>query len=155
MIAHFRSVEVCHTVPMADMTMTEAERDQFLADVRVGVLAIEHPGHGPLALPIWYQWADGKVVISMSGTSLKARLLRAAGRATMTVQTETPPYKYVSVEGPVEVVSEHGDGLALASRYLGPELGKWYADNNPSDDDTVLVYLTPEKWRTCDFGKGM
>ena len=155
MIAHFETVAVCHTVPMADMTMTEAERDQFLADVRVGVLAIEHPGHGPLALPIWYQWADGKVVISMSGTSLKARLLRAAGCATMTVQTETPPYRYVSVEGPVEVVSEAGDGLSLASRYLGPEMGKWYADNNPSTDDTVLVYLTPEKWRTCDFGKGM
>lgn len=137
------------------MTMTEAERDQFLADVRVGVLAIEHPGHGPLALPIWYQWADGQVIISMSGTSLKARLLRAAGRATMTVQTETPPYQYVSVEGPVEVVSEPGDGLSLASRYLGPELGTWYAANNPSNDDTVLVRLTPEKWRTCDFGKGM
>jgi len=140
---------------MADMTMTEAERGAFLGDVRVGVLAIEHPGHGPLALPIWYQWSDGEVVISMSGTSLKARLLRAAGRATMTVQTETPPYKYVSVEGPVAVVAEPGEGLALATRYLGPEMAKWYADNNPSDADTVLVHLTPEKWRTCDFGKGM
>lgn len=140
---------------MADMTMTETERDQFLAAVRVGILAIEHPGHGPLALPIWYQWEGGQVLIGMAGASLKARLLRAAGRATMTVQTEAAPYKYVSVEGPVDVAAESRDNLAMATRYLGPELGQWYADNNPSTADTVLVRLTPEKWRTCDFGKGM
>ena len=140
---------------MADMTMTETERSEFLAAVRVGVLAIEHPGHGPLALPIWYQWEDGQVLIGMDGSSLKARLLRAAGRATMTVQTEAPPYQYVSVEGPVTVGAEARDNLAMATRYLGPELGQWYADNNPSTADSVIARLTPEKWRTCDFGKGM
>ncbi len=140
---------------MADMTMTDSERSDFLAAVRVGVLAIDHPGHGPLALPIWYQWEAGQVLIGMDGTSLKARLLRAAGRATMTVQTEAAPYQYVSVEGPVTVTAESRDNLAMATRYLGPELGQWYADNNPSTADTVLVRLSPEKWRTCDFGKGM
>jgi len=140
---------------MTDLSMTEVERSEFLAAVRVGVLAIDHPGHGPLALPIWYQWNNGVVVISMDGSSLKARLLRAAGRATMTVQDEAPPYSYVSVEGPVVVTGEMGDVLAMATRYLGAELGKWYADTNPSTADTVLVRLTPEKWRTCDFGKGM
>jgi len=122
------------------MDMTETERDQFLAAVRVGILAIDHPGHGPLALPIWYHWQDGQVLISMDGSSLKA---------------QAPPYQYVSVEGPVEVVAETLDNLALATRYLGPELGKWYADTNPSTADTVVVHLTPQKWRTCDFGKGM
>jgi len=140
---------------MTDLSMTEVERSEFLAAVRVGVLAIDHAGHGPLALPIWYQWDNGVVVISMDGSSLKARLLRAAGRATMTVQDEAPPYGYVSVEGPVVVASEMGDVLAMATRDLGAELGKWYADSNPSTADTVLVRLTPEKWRTCDFGKGM
>jgi nitroimidazol reductase NimA-like FMN-containing flavoprotein (pyridoxamine 5'-phosphate oxidase superfamily) len=138
---------------MADMTMTPDERDAFLAEVHVGVLAIDHPGHGPLALPIWYQWEDGQVLIGMDGESLKARLLRAAGRATMTVQTESPPYKYVSVEGPVVVAPEQRDDLAMASRYLGPELGAWYAENNPSTARSVVVRLTPETWRTCDFGK--
>ncbi len=133
--------------------MTNDEREAFMAEVHVGVLAIDHPGHGPLALPIWYQWEDGQVLIGMDGGSLKARLLTAAGRATMTVQTEAPPYKYASVEGPVSIEHEQRDDLEMASRYLGPELGAWYAQNNPSTSQSVVVRLTPEKWRTCDFAK--
>ena len=86
--------------------MSDTEAADFLADVHVGILAIEHEGHGPLALPIWYQYEDGDVIIGMGGGSLKAKLLRAAGRATLTVQTETAPYRYVSVEGPVTVAAE-------------------------------------------------
>jgi nitroimidazol reductase NimA-like FMN-containing flavoprotein (pyridoxamine 5'-phosphate oxidase superfamily) len=138
-----------------DMTMTDSERDEFLADVHVGILAIARNDKGPLALPIWYQYEDGAVIIGMGGNSLKAKLLRAAGRATMTVQTEAPPYKYVSVEGPVELLNEQRDDFEMASRYLGPELGRWYADNNPSTSESVIAKLMPERWITCDFGKGM
>ena len=138
-----------------DMTMTDAERDAFMADVHVGILAIARQDKGPLALPIWYQYEDGAVVIGMSGNSLKAKLLRAAGRATMTVQTEAPPYKYVSVEGPVEILQEQRDDFEMASRYLGAEMGRWYADNNPSTSESVIAKLTPERWNTCDFGKAM
>lgn len=131
--------------------MTPDSAAAFLADVHVGILAIEHEGHGPLALPIWYQFEDGDVVITMGGDSMKARLLRAAGRATMTVQTETPPYQYVSVEGPVTLVEERRDDRSMATRYLGEELGRWYAENNPSTPSSVTVRLTPERWRSADF----
>jgi len=137
------------------MDMTESERDEFLADLHVGILAIARKDKGPLALPIWYQYEDGDVVIHMDGSSVKAKLLRATGRATMTVQTEAPPYKYVSVEGPVVVQAEERDDLAMAVRYLGPEFGRWYVDNNPSTDESVVARLTPERWLTCDFAKGM
>ncbi len=140
---------------MADMDMTVDEREAFLAEVHVGVLAIARDGKGPLALPIWYQYDDGDVIIGMDGNSVKAKLLRAAGRATMTVQTEAPPYKYVMVEGPVVIENTQRDNLAMATRYLGPEFGAWYADNNPTTDESVIARLSPERWITCDFGKGM
>ncbi len=138
---------------MAIGSMSAAERDAFLADVHVGIIAIDEPGRGPLAMPIWYQYEDGEVLMGMDGSSLKARLLRAAGRVTLTAQTETPPYQYVSVEGPVAVEDTQRDDLKMASRYLGPELGAWYAENNPSTEDSVLIRLRPEHWRTMDFAK--
>lgn len=138
---------------MASGAMTKAEREAFLADLHVGILAIDEPGRGPLALPIWYRYVDGVVEIGMDGDSVKARLLRSAGRATLTVQNETPPYQYVSVQGPVELVSGGGDTLEMATRYLGPELGRWYADTNPPTEGSVTARLTPETWRTQDYNK--
>ncbi len=140
---------------MAIGHMTTDERNAFLADVRVGVLAVEEPGRGPLALPVWYFLDGDDVVVSMDGSSLKGRLLRAAGRATLTVQSEAPPYKYVSVEGPVEIGQPRAgdDDFALAARYLGPEFGRMYIDANPQTADTVHVRLRPEHWRTFDFSK--
>lgn len=138
---------------MADMEMTAEERDEFMAGVHVGILAIERKSRGPLAVPIWYQYEDGEIVMGLHGGSLKATLLRSAGRATLTVQTETPPYKYVMATGPVAISDEQRDDLEMASRYLGPELGKWYAENNASTSGSVVARLRPEQWITCDFGK--
>jgi PPOX class probable F420-dependent enzyme len=140
---------------MADISMTHDEREAFLADVHVGILAVARKDKGPLALPIWYVYENGEVIIGMDGNSLKAKLLRAAGRATMTVQTETAPYRYVSVEGPVTVADEQRDDLVMATRYLGPELGKWYAEANPSTEQSVMVRLRPDRWLTGDFSKAM
>ncbi len=140
-------------MPDNPLEMDESEREAFLADVHVGVLAIARRDKGPLALPIWYLFRDGEVVMGMDGESLKAKLLRAAGRATLTVQTEIPPYKYVSVEGPVVLVAEQRDDLEMASRYLGEELGRWYAEHNPSTERSIVAKLRPERWTTSDFGK--
>ncbi|MEO5724995.1 MAG: pyridoxamine 5'-phosphate oxidase family protein [Ilumatobacteraceae bacterium] len=138
---------------MSDIAMSRQEAEEFLAGVHVGVLAVDQPGHGPLTLPIWYAWQDGVALIGTGTNTLKARLLRAAGRATMLVQQETPPYKYVSLEGTVELVPDDSDSYAMASRYLGAEFGRKYADANPTGADSVVVRLTPDRWRTIDYSK--
>lgn len=141
---------------MAAMTdMTEDEREAFLTDLHVGILSIQRDDKGPLSLPIWYSYEDGDVLISMSDDSAKAALIERFGRATMTVQDETPPYRYVTVEGPISVGREQMDTAALAVRYLGAEMGAWYARNNPPTEHSVVARLTPERWLTCDYGKGM
>jgi hypothetical protein len=134
-------------------TMTEEERTAFLADVHVGVLAVDEPGRGPHALPIWYLYENGEVLIGIDGSSRKTDLLRAAGRAALTVQSEVAPYKYVSVEGPVVLGPASHDELTLAARYLGAELGAWYVEHNPRTAESLTIRLRPERWRTFDFAK--
>ena len=147
----------CQTRTMSDFEMTIEQREAFLADLHVGVLAIERDGKGPLALPIWYAYADGAVMISMATDSAKANLLRRAGRATMTVQDERPPYRYVSIEGPVTLAPydevEAFDIEDVAKRYLGDEFGAEYAAANPPGDTTVIATITPERWLTVDYGQ--
>lgn len=142
---------------MADTDMTTTEREAFLADVRVGVLAIERPGKGPLAHPVWYVFDGTDVIVTMEATSVKARLLARSGRATMTVQDERPPYRYVMVEGPATIEpASDGDGYDLrevAIRYLGTEAGNAYADELAGTYEAVTVRLHPERWTTVDYGK--
>jgi hypothetical protein len=133
--------------------MTEEERTAFLADVHVGVLAVDEPGRGPHALPVWYLYQNAEVLVGIDDSSRKAELLRAAGRAALTVQTEVAPYKYVSIEGPVVLEPATHDELALAVRYLGAELGAWYVEHNPRTAESLTVRLRPERWRTFDFAK--
>jgi PPOX class probable F420-dependent enzyme len=141
---------------MAETDMTNDEREAFLADLHVGVLAIAREAAGPHALPIWYVYDGTDVVMSIEPTSAKARLLARTGRATLTVQQEALPYRYVSVEGPVTMAPRSdGDGydlLAVATRYLGAELGAAYATDN-AGLDMATVRLRPERWFTVDYGK--
>ncbi len=137
------------------LAMTRAERETFLAETRVGILAVEQPGHGPLAVPVWYHYAPGGVVRVVTGPdSDKARLLRAAGRASLTVQTEQAPYQYVHVEGPITFgePDHERDVRATALRYLGDQMGEVYLAAT-ADQAGVLVEMCPERWRSVDYRK--
>ena len=136
--------------------MTDEQRDEFLGEVRVAVLAIERDGKGPLCAPVWYRYTDGEFQIAMADDSAKAVLLRRAGHASLCVQQESLPYRYVTAEGPVEVAVADAAArddfiLEVASRYLGEELGRQYADNFPGHDEAIVT-LTPRRWRTEVLG---
>jgi hypothetical protein len=98
-------------------------------------------------------WYGGEVRIGTSDETVKAGLLRSAGRASLCAQRESLPYAYVTVEGPVafgEITQE--ERLQLAMRYLGEEMGRGFVDET-ADVDNVLVTLTPQRWRTTDYAK--
>jgi nitroimidazol reductase NimA-like FMN-containing flavoprotein (pyridoxamine 5'-phosphate oxidase superfamily) len=137
-------------------TMTREEREAFLADVHVGVLSVAEPDRGPCAVPVWYRYTPGDVVrITVPPHSRKAELLRNAGRASLVAQTETLPYKYVSVEGPVEVLEQDvsADQREIATRYMGDERAALYLSSMPGLATEVLVILRPERWWSVDFAR--
>jgi PPOX class probable F420-dependent enzyme len=137
--------------------MSREQREAFLADTHVGILSVARPGRGPLAVPIWYAYEPGGVVrVVTGGTSKKAALLRAAGRASLVAQTETPPYQYVSIEGPIRIIAPdfERDIRQMALRYLGEQMGEMYLQMTESERaGSVLVELTPERWLTVDYSK--
>ena len=140
------------------LAMSRTEREAFLAETRVAIVAIPEESRGPLTVPVWYQYAPGGEVRFATGAeSRKARLLRRAGRASLCVQTETPPYLYVSVEGPTTIdrVDFARDIREMALRYLGPQVGEGYLAATYPNGATaeVLVRLRPERWWSADFRK--
>jgi len=145
---------------MSEFGMTREEREAFLAETHVGVVAIAEEGRAPLAVPVWYAYEPGGEIRFVTGpSSRKGRLLKQAARASLCVQTETAPYKYVSVEGPASVgpVKDfERDVRQVAHRYLGHDLGEMYlaatADDRKKSGE-VLVTIRPQRWYCVDYGK--
>ncbi len=139
------------------LAMSKAEREGFLAGLHVAVISIAENGRGPLTLPIWYSYEPGGVVRFVTGGgSKKAALLRKAGRLSLCVQTETAPYKYVSIEGPVTIGPPdfERDFRAIAHRYLGEQMGDTYLQMTADErTNSILVTLQPERWISVDYTK--
>jgi len=136
--------------------MTRAEREAFLAGVHVGVISVTEPGRGPLAVPIWYAYEPGgELWVVTDRDSRKGRLLAQARRFSLLAQTETAPYQYVSVEGPV-VAIEPADLerhlRPMARRYLGREMGDRYVEAT-AGDRSAAVRMRPERWLSVDYRK--
>lgn len=136
--------------------MTRTEREAFLADLHVGVIGINAPGRAPVVVPIWYAYQPGGEIIFLTNKdSQKTRLLEQAGRFSLCVQNEAPPYQYVSVEGPIlsiEDADHYRDLKPIAVRYLGEEEGEKYVQDTINEEE-LLVRMKPERWSTADYGK--
>jgi nitroimidazol reductase NimA-like FMN-containing flavoprotein (pyridoxamine 5'-phosphate oxidase superfamily) len=138
--------------------MSKAERESFLAGTHVAVISVAEQGRGPLTLPVWYRYAPGGEIRIVTGRNArKLALIRKAGRMSLCVQTEAPPYRYVSIEGPARVDERPDyelDIRQVALRYLGAELGEAYLQLTAEDNaNAVAIVLKPERWLTVDYNK--
>ncbi|MFE0023237.1 pyridoxamine 5'-phosphate oxidase family protein [Amycolatopsis sp. NPDC059021] len=138
-----------------DLSMTEREQQEFLAGKHIGVLAVQRRSGPPLAVPMWYGYRPGgDVVLWTDGEdTLKGRLIRKTGAFTLVVQNEDPPYRYVSVSGPVTAWEEATVEAAfpVAARYLPEQQAREFVEAfNPGH---VIIRMTPDRWRSIDYGK--
>lgn len=135
--------------------MSSDEREQYLAGLHVGVIAVERPDRAPLSVPIWYGYEPGgDVTVGTTEGSVKEKLIRAAGRFSITAQDEQPPYKYVTAEGDVTEIgpADEAEMRAIAIRYLGEEAGNQFADET-ADESMVVIRMRPQRWLSTDYSK--
>ncbi len=143
--------------------LTERERQDFLAEPRIGVLSVARDaGRPPHSLPTWYGYEPGGNLTFFTGTqgrrARKTELIERAGVVSFTVQREEPPYSYVTVEGTL-VQADRPPApeqmLAIVRRYLPEEQAKGFVLSelaNPGPD-LVLFTIRPDRWLTADFSE--
>ena len=133
---------------------SESARQEFLADLHIGVLSVAADDRPPASVPIWYDYVPGgDIRINTGAGSRKTKLIEQAGAVTLVVQREELPYQYVVVEGtvvdttrptPLEVREE------IAIRYLGEEAGRGFV-KSMEGQESVLFTIRPDRWITADF----
>lgn len=142
--------------------MTEQERQAFLAEPHVAVLSVAgDDGRPPHTTPVWYGYQPGGDVTFFTGTqgrtSRKSRLIRRAGVLSLTVQRETFPYQYVTVEGTVVRTDQPPAAeqvLAVVRRYLPEDQAQGFvtAELDSPAPEFALFTIRPDRWLSFDFG---
>ncbi len=138
-----------------NFAMSRRDREAFLAEPRVGVVSVADGDRGPITVPIWYAYEPGGVLrFTTGGHTRKAECLRRAGRASLCVQADAWPYRYVSVEGRIEIGKPdfERDVAAIARRYFGDERAKKYLEASAEErGKEIVVTLVPERWFSIDY----
>jgi PPOX class probable F420-dependent enzyme len=134
---------------------TETQREEFLADKHVAVLSVDATdGRPPASVPIWYSYRPGgNILINTGVNARKTKLIERAGKVTLVVQREEPPYQYVVVEGTVVDTATPAPldvREAIAIRYLGEEGGRAFVQGM-ADQPGILFTVRPDRWITADF----
>ena len=139
------------------MSLTKAECDAFLKELRIGTLCTLNADGSPNAIPIWYHWTGEKIHMFTSRGTAKTKRLARDPRACLSVAEPVGgPESWVTVEGTVELLEEGGKELALsrAKHYYDPNLYKDTARSGKTiahweqSDDFVLLELTPTRIRS-------
>jgi len=131
------------------------DRDLFLAERRIAILATLDPDGSPYLTAVWFVWEGGAFKIPTRRTSRKA--LNAAARpvASVAVDSRGPLLAGVRASGRVEVI-EGESALAVNERIhrryvtdhgmADPALGGLL-----SEGDDVTLRLVPERWQSWDM----
>ncbi len=139
--------------------MSDTDRDAFLRDRRVGLLAIARPGKPPLTSPVWYDYDGACFRVHVEAKSTKAKLIAQAGsvQVSFAVQSEVPPYRYAVAYGTARL-RPTGDAplrQRVARRYFGRVVGDLYLAEEEKRGITAetlrVIEIVPERFVSHDF----
>ena len=127
--------------------MTPDERDAFLSQPHTAVFTTIDRHGRPHSVPVWYRWEDGAFRVITDRGSQKHKNIQRTARASLCVDERDGAFRYVTGEGPVEVLDplSYDERLGLHTLYRGAEAAKKVVDRG-GHERMVLLLLRPERW---------
>ena len=129
--------------------MTEEEYLSFLKEgTKTGKLATVREDGRPHVVPIWFVLDGDNLIFTTGEPSVKAKNMIRDSRVSISVDDQTPPYSFVTVEGTVSL-SENPDemlywAIRIGARYMGEEQAEAFGKRNAVKGE-LLVTIIPSK----------
>ena len=125
------------------------EIDAFLAAAIPAVVATVSPRGTAHSAATWYDWEDGRVLLTMDETRLRLGYLRANPSVSLTVLASTDWYRHVTLLGSV-VSIEEDEGLRDIDRLSVRYSGQPYRDR---ENRRFTAWMQPERWTAWPLPK--
>ncbi len=139
---------------MKETTLSEAERDAFLTETRVGILSYVTRSGDPFSVPIWFEWDGANALMFANESSMKVRRLERDPRARLLVARPAGEREeWVAIDGTISIKRERVFDLVerSASRYW--DLTNDFYSSTLEDwrqiaESFVLLELRPSRIRS-------
>ena len=110
----------------------------------------------PRVVPIWFAHSNGEIIMVTGPRADKVRALEKNPAVAVTIDSSTPPYKVLLIEG--EATLEPVEGMApeyrpIVERYLGVAAEAYLQKLLPRVKKQVRIRISPHTWRVFDFLK--
>jgi nitroimidazol reductase NimA-like FMN-containing flavoprotein (pyridoxamine 5'-phosphate oxidase superfamily) len=143
--------------------LSASEVDRYMLDSPRCILCISRGERAPLALPMWFGWIEGRIVMTTLAASRKVAHIRSHPEVACLVESGQDYFslKAVLASGPCEVVDDDAqarrwgerinENKPMYERYfpeaLPPQLERFY------QRPRVALLVRPRSWTSWDFGK--
>ena len=129
--------------------MTKEEYKEFLLQgTKTGKLATVREDGRPHVVPIWYDLDGDNLVFTTGEMTVKAKNMKRDPRVSLSVDDQTPPYSFVTIEGTVSFSNDPEELLHWATRiggrYMGEDQAEAFGKRNASEEE-MLVTIKPTK----------
>ena len=102
----------------------------------------------PHTAATWYDWEDGRVLLSLDSTRLRLRFLRRDPSVSITVLDGESWYRHVTLVGQIEEMYDD-EGLRDVDRLSVRYMGQPYGDR---EQPRVTAWVRVESWHGWDGG---
>jgi PPOX class probable F420-dependent enzyme len=131
--------------------MTPEERKHFLGNHRLAIAGVERKAALPHLSPVYYVTDGDDLLVSVTETRLKTKLIRRNGRLSLLVLHEQFPFPYLRVEGPARIENEGAVDLLMrvAEKMTGNPMSEAMRPNfeeRARTEQRVVLRLTPESY---------
>jgi PPOX class probable F420-dependent enzyme len=130
--------------------MSESEMHAFLTSTpaRTAKVATVRADGRPHVAPVWFVLDDdGCLVFNTGKDTVKGRNLIREGRAAICMDDDRPPFSFVVLEGPVEIIEDLAQvrdwAARIGGRYMGQDRAEEYGERNGVAGELV-VRLRPD-----------
>jgi hypothetical protein len=128
---------------------------QLLQSTLPARLAYNWSDGTPRLVPIWFHWNGKEIVLSGPPDAPKMKVLRDGDKVALTIDSDTMPYKVLTIRGSVRIDTVDGVSPEYATtsrRVLGEEQGQaWLNQVGPLSPRTSRIFITPEWVGILDF----
>ena len=131
--------------------MTPEERRQFIETHRLAIAGVERKGAAPHLSPVYYVPDGEDLLVSVTDTRLKTKLIRRRGRLSLLILGEQFPFPYLRVEGSARIENDGAAGLLMriAEKMSGNPISEAMRPNfeeRARTEQRVVLRVTPERY---------